>query len=76
MLCVVNISVKIVLEVLKHVHVFLNILVSPYAWESECFVIEFPGAHLQIQSSSWFSHICKVLIYFHGVVKVLFRQIS
>jgi len=36
--CVADVGVKVVLEVLKHVHVFLNELISSNSWEGECFV--------------------------------------
>jgi len=31
--CVANIGVKVILEVLEHVHVVLNILISSDSWE-------------------------------------------
>ena len=40
---VADISVKVVLEVLEHVHVLLDELVSSDSWEGEGFVEKFPG---------------------------------
>ena len=40
---VADIGIKVVLEVLEHVHVLLNVLVSSDSCEGECFIVEFPG---------------------------------
>ena len=40
---IIDVRVEIVLEMLEHVHVFLGKFVSPYSWESESLVVEFPS---------------------------------
>jgi hypothetical protein len=44
---VANIGVKVILEVLEHVHIFLNVLVSSNSWEGESFIVKFPGVDLE-----------------------------
>ena len=52
MLVVGDVSVEVVLEVLEHVHVLLNELVSSNSWEREGLVIEFPGVHVHLSGKS------------------------
>jgi len=47
---VADVCVKVVLEVLEHVHVLLDVLVSSDSWEGECFIVEFPGVDAEFLS--------------------------
>jgi len=51
---IANIGVKVVLEVLKHVHVFLYVLISSDSWERESFIEELPCMNLKFWSGSGF----------------------
>lgn len=44
---VANVGVKVIFEVLEHVHVLLNVCVSSNSWEGEGLVEEFPGVYLE-----------------------------
>lgn len=44
---VADVSVKVVLEVLEHVHVFADEVISSDSWEREGLVIEIPGLNLE-----------------------------
>ena len=59
---VANIGVKVILEVLKHVHVFLNVCVSSNSWESEGIIQKFPGVNLEL----W----CNTALGLHGTGNV------
>jgi len=45
---VANVGVNIILEMLEHVHVFLNVCVSSNSWEGECLIEEFPGVDCEL----------------------------
>jgi hypothetical protein len=49
-LSVGEVGVKVVLEMLDEVHVFLDEIVSSDSWESEGTIIKFPG----VNGNSWF----------------------
>ena len=44
---VADVSVKVVLEVLEHVHVLADEVVSSDSWERESLVVETPGVNLE-----------------------------
>ena len=44
---VADVSVKVVLEVLEHVHVLANEVISSDSWERESLVHEIPGLNLE-----------------------------
>ena len=44
---VADVGVKVVLEVLKHVHVLLHELIPSNSWEGEGLVVEFPSVDLE-----------------------------
>jgi len=57
--CVTDIGVEVVLEVLKHVHVLHNVLISSNSWEGEGFIEEFPGMDWDFWcSTSLFTNLC------------------
>jgi hypothetical protein len=60
---VAEVGVKVILEMLEHVHVLLNESVSSNSWEGESAVIEFPGVNLEF----WL----KTLLLLEGLEEVL-----
>ena len=52
---VTNIRIEVILEMLKHFHVLLHILISSHSWEGESFIVKFPGVYLK---SCWFGKFC------------------
>lgn len=64
-----EVSVKVVLEVLNHVHTGLNALVSSNSWERESLVEELPGVN------SWCLHT-ELLSDLHSVLVVLLIEMS
>jgi len=67
--CVTNVSIHIVFEMLEHVHVFLNVLISSNSWEGECSVKKSPGVDLWCWLSEFTSDLS-------GVVVVLEVEVS
>ena len=51
-LVVVDVEVDVVLEMLEHIHVLLNVLVSSNSREGECLVVELPGVEVDGRSGS------------------------
>ena len=51
-LVVGDVSVEVVLEMLEHVHVLLNELVSSNSWEGEGLVIEFPSVNVHLSGKT------------------------
>lgn len=49
-----DVGVKVVLEVLQHVHVLVHEVVSSDSWEAEGGVVQLPGVHL---SDDWLSSL-------------------
>jgi len=45
---VADVGVKVILEMLEHVHVFLNVCVSSNSWEGEGFIEEFPSVYCEM----------------------------
>ena len=45
---VANVGVKVIFEVLEHVHVLLDVCISSNSWEGEGLVEEFPGVYLKL----------------------------
>ena len=45
---VADVGVKVILEVLEHVHVFHDEVISSESWEGEGLIIEFPGLNLKL----------------------------
>lgn len=45
-----DVGVEVILEVLKHVHVFVDETISSHSWEGESVVIELPGVNV---SKNW-----------------------
>jgi len=60
---VADVGVKVILEMLEHVHVFLDESVLSNSWEGEGLVIELPGVNLERWSLS--------LLFLHGLGDVL-----
>jgi|TARA_B110000305_G_C19363146_1_gene600496 hypothetical protein len=60
---VAEVGVKVILEMLEHVHVLLNVSVSSNSWEGESAVIELPGVDLEFWG--------KTLLLLHGLEEVL-----
>ena len=71
-LAVQEVLVKVVLEVLKDVHVGLDISVSPDARETERLVVELPGvdAHLRVETLSLELGIDEASMVVVGLVEV------
>jgi len=44
---VADVGVKVVLEVLEHVHVLVNVVISSNSWEGESSVVEFPCVNFE-----------------------------
>jgi hypothetical protein len=44
---VADVGVQVVLEVLEHVHVLANVVISSNSWEREGLVVEIPGLNLE-----------------------------
>mgnify|MGYP000200115302 CR=1 FL=1 len=66
-LSVGEVGVKVILEMLNKVHVFLDEIVSSNSWESEGTIIKFPG----VNGNSWlFTLLDECVIDVHGVVVV------
>jgi len=49
---VAEVGVKVILEMLEHIHVLLNESVSSNSWEGEAAVIKFPGVNLEFWGES------------------------
>lgn len=47
-----DVGVKVVLEVLEHVHVLVDVVISSDSWEGESSVVEFPGVDLKFWVNS------------------------
>lgn len=60
---VADVGVKVILEMLEHVHVLLDESVSSNSWEREGSVIEFPGVDLEFWGET--------LLLLEGLSKVL-----
>ena len=66
-LSVGEVGVKVILEMLDEVHVFLDEIISSNSWESEGTIVKFPG----MNGNSWlFTLLEEFSIDFHGVVVV------
>ena len=67
-LSVGEVGVKVILEMLDEVHVFLDEIVSSNSWESEGTIIKFPG----VNGNSWFGTTLleEGVVDVHGVVVV------
>ena len=64
-LSVGEVGVKVILEMLNEIHVFLDEIVSSNSWESEGTIIKFPG----VNGNSWFITLLdECVIDVHGVV--------
>ena len=63
-----EVGVKVILEMLNKVHVFLDEIVSSNSWESEGTIIKFPG----VNGNSWFASSLfeECVVDVHGVVVV------
>jgi hypothetical protein len=63
-----EVRVKVILEMLNKVHVFLDEIVSSNSWESEGTIIKFPG----VNGNSWFASSLfeESFVDVHGVVVV------
>ena len=59
--CVRNVSVKVILEVLKHVHVVNYGIVSSNSWERESIIVKLPGMNLWDFSSEFTSNLDSVI---------------
>ena len=64
-----NVGVEVILEMLKHVHVLLNISISSHSWEGESLVNELPGV-----DSWWFK--TKLSGNCHSILIVLNVELS
>ena len=64
-----NVCVKVVLEMLHHVQVWLNVFISSYSWEWECCIHKFPGMN------SWQGRF-EILGNFNGIQIVLLIKVS
>ena len=58
-----NVSVKVILEMLEHIHVVNNGIVSSNSWERECNIVHFPCMNLWYFSSDFTSNL-------EGIVQV------
>ena len=67
--CVGNVGVKVILEMLEHVHVVNNGIVSSNSWEGESTVVEFPSMNLW----NLFTHLTS---NFDSVVQVFNIEVS
>ena len=63
-----EVGVKVILEMLNEIHVFLDEIVSSNSWEGESTVIKFPG----VNGNSWFQSSLgdHSVVDVHGVVVV------
>ena len=52
-----NVSVKVILEMLEHIHVVNNGIVSSNSWERECNIVKFPCMNLWYFSSDFTSNL-------------------
>ena len=64
-----DVGVEVILEVLKHVHVLLNLIVSSNSGEGEGGIHELPGFDLR-----WLD--LKLISDFHGILVVLNVEVS
>ena len=64
-----NVGVKVILEVLKHIHVINYGIVSSNSWERECVVVHFPSVDLWYLSSDFTSDL-------EGIIQVLNIKVS
>jgi len=64
-----NVGVKVILEVLEHIHVINYGVVSSNSWERECVVVHFPSVDLWYLSSDFTSD-------FEGIIQVLNIKVS
>ena len=71
---VVDVGVKVVLEVLEHVHVFLDEFVSADSWERKSLIIEFPGVNESLHI--WLSLLGHVLHDFKSILEILDIEFS
>lgn len=70
---VIEVLVKVVLEVLEEVHVLLNEIVSSNSWESEGLVIKLPG----VDCWSWvLSLLLELREDLHGIIVVSSVEVS
>ena len=74
MLRVINVGVKVVLEVLKHIHVLLNELVSANSWERESLVHQLPSVNEYLRVGH--ATLRQVLHDLHGILEMLHFEVS
>jgi len=57
-----DVGVQVIFEMLEHVHVFLNVLISSNSWEGECGVEKSPGVNLWCWLSEFTGNLSGVLV--------------